>query len=141
MRAPSCLALMNSINTDLPSPPKLGQHRYASLPLIPITHFSGDFEDDEAYYLITEYVEGVGMSDLTEDQKAIVRQELESHLAALKTLLSKKWVGRQEPLFLRTGSYGGRTLTRGHYEPLAMRNSSSAITISPSRTSSSTQPH
>jgi serine/threonine protein kinase len=60
---------------------------------IPVPTVYCDFEDDEAYYLITEYVEGVGMSDLTEDQRAIVRQELESHLATLKTLQSKRMGG------------------------------------------------
>jgi serine/threonine protein kinase len=46
------------------------------------------FEDDGAYYLITEYIEGLGMSDLREEQKAAVREELQSQRAKLKTLRS-----------------------------------------------------
>jgi tRNA A-37 threonylcarbamoyl transferase component Bud32 len=40
--------------------------------VIPVPTVYFDFEDDDAYYLITEYVEGVSMSRLTEDQKAAV---------------------------------------------------------------------
>lgn len=52
-----------------------------------------DFQDDQAYYLITEYIEGVSMSDLSEDQKATVREELQKHLATLKTLKSNRLGG------------------------------------------------
>lgn len=41
---------------------------------VPVPTVYCDFQDDEAYYLITEYVEGVGMSELAEDQKATVRE-------------------------------------------------------------------
>ncbi|EEY19549.1 conserved hypothetical protein [Verticillium alfalfae VaMs.102] len=37
---------------------------------IPVPTVYCDFQEDEAYYLITEYVEGVGMSALSEDEKA-----------------------------------------------------------------------
>lgn len=60
---------------------------------IPVPTVYCDFEDDDAYYLVTEYVEGVAMSDLMEDQKAIVRAELEDHLATLKTLRSNRLGG------------------------------------------------
>ncbi|KAJ0164938.1 hypothetical protein CTA2_12808 [Colletotrichum tanaceti] len=57
---------------------------------IPVPKVYCDFEDDDAYYLITEYVEGVGMSELTDDQKAVVRKELEGHLTTLKNLKSNR---------------------------------------------------
>ncbi len=60
---------------------------------IPVPMLYSDFEDDGAYYLITEYVEGVNMRDLADDQKAVVRQELEGHLATLRTLRSKRMGG------------------------------------------------
>lgn len=57
---------------------------------IPVPRVYCDFEDDEAYYLITEYVEGVAMSELEEDQMAVVREELVRHLATLQTLKSNR---------------------------------------------------
>ncbi|KAG9254526.1 kinase-like domain-containing protein [Emericellopsis atlantica] len=53
---------------------------------IPVPTVYCHFEDDGAYDLITEYIEGVSMSELLEEQKALVREELENHLATLKTL-------------------------------------------------------
>ncbi|KAK4149177.1 kinase-like domain-containing protein [Chaetomidium leptoderma] len=55
---------------------------------IPVPLLFCDFEDDDAYYLITQYVEGVSMADLQDHQKAFVMIELEGHLAQLKTLRS-----------------------------------------------------
>ncbi|KAF4462084.1 kinase-like domain [Fusarium albosuccineum] len=55
---------------------------------IPVPTVYCHFEDDGAYYLITEYIEGVSMSELPEEQKAVVREELESQRAKLKTLKS-----------------------------------------------------
>lgn len=52
-----------------------------------------DFEDEDAYYLVTEYVEGVSMSRLIEDQKAIIREELQRYLATLQTLKSNRLSG------------------------------------------------
>jgi hypothetical protein len=49
-----------------------------------------DFEDDGAYYLIEEYIDGVGMSDLGENEKEIVRLELQTHLATLHALKSSR---------------------------------------------------
>ncbi|TPX14921.1 uncharacterized protein E0L32_005030 [Thyridium curvatum] len=57
---------------------------------IPVPQVYCDFEDDEAYYLITEYVEGVQMADLTDDQKVLVSKELQRHLETLQKLKSKK---------------------------------------------------
>lgn len=56
---------------------------------IPVPTILCDFEDDGAYYLITEYIEGVGMSELSEEQKKTVGGELLQHLATLQTLKSQ----------------------------------------------------
>lgn len=53
---------------------------------IPVATVHCDFEDDDAHYLVTEYIKGVNISDLTGDQKAIVHQQLQGHLATLQTL-------------------------------------------------------
>jgi aminoglycoside phosphotransferase (APT) family kinase protein len=55
---------------------------------IPVPTLLCHFEDSGAYYLITEYIEGVSMSELTEEDKAVVREELVSQIAKLKTLKS-----------------------------------------------------
>ncbi|KAI3317219.1 kinase-like protein [Xylariaceae sp. AK1471] len=60
---------------------------------IPVLRVHCDFEDEDAYYLVTEYVEGVSMSRLTDDQKAVVCDELQGHLATLKTLTSNRLGG------------------------------------------------
>ncbi|UNI20100.1 hypothetical protein JDV02_006224 [Purpureocillium takamizusanense] len=55
---------------------------------IPVPTVYCHFEDDGAYYLITEYIEGVSMSELSEAKKAVVYKELESQLSKLKMLKS-----------------------------------------------------
>ncbi|KAL1840079.1 hypothetical protein VTJ49DRAFT_814 [Mycothermus thermophilus] len=60
---------------------------------IPVPLLFCDFEDDDAYYLITEYVEGVSMAELPDEQKQVVTEELESYLAQLKTLRSNRLGG------------------------------------------------
>jgi serine/threonine protein kinase len=60
---------------------------------IPVPLLFCDFEDDDAYYLITEYIEGVSMADLPEHQKDVVVVELRNHLARLKTLKSNRMGG------------------------------------------------
>lgn len=60
---------------------------------IPVPTIYGSFEVDGSYFLIMEYVEGVGMSDLSEDQKKLVWSELNQHLATLQQLKSHKIVG------------------------------------------------
>lgn len=60
---------------------------------IPVPTVYCDFEDDDAYYLVTSYVEGVSMSSLPEHQKAVVQGELEIHLATLRTLKSNRLGG------------------------------------------------
>ncbi|RKK10871.1 hypothetical protein BFJ66_g14427 [Fusarium oxysporum f. sp. cepae] len=60
---------------------------------IPVPAVYRDFEDDEAYYLITEYIDGVNMADLSEEGKAIVQEELKGYLATLTTLKSSRLGG------------------------------------------------
>lgn len=60
---------------------------------VPVPSGRCHFEDDGAYYLITDYVEGVGMSDLEQEQKTTVRQELDVHVAKLRSLTSSRLGG------------------------------------------------
>ncbi|KAI1367471.1 kinase-like protein [Xylaria arbuscula] len=60
---------------------------------IPVPRVLCDFKDDDSYYLITEYVEGICMADLSDDQKAVVGIELQRHLETLKSLRSNKLGG------------------------------------------------
>ncbi|KAI6443470.1 hypothetical protein MCOR15_011223 [Pyricularia oryzae] len=55
--------------------------------------FIGHFEDDGAVYLITEFVEGIAMSELPENQRKEVEVEVEAHLQTLKQLKSSQWGG------------------------------------------------
>ncbi len=48
-----------------------------------------DFEDDEAHYLIIEHVQGVRISELLEEQKTTVVEEIKQYLVALKNLRSR----------------------------------------------------
>lgn len=60
---------------------------------IPVPTVYCHFLDDEAYYIVTEYVDGINMADLPEEQKPIVCEELERHRAKLKTLRSSRLGG------------------------------------------------
>lgn len=60
---------------------------------IPVPTIYCPLEDDDAYYLITEYVEGVGMSDLQDNQKSHVQREIETHLDKLKSSTSYRLGG------------------------------------------------
>ena len=78
---------------------------------IPVPTVYCHFEDDEAYYLIVEHVEGESMADLTEPQKAIVGEELKRHLATLRTLKSNRMGGPGGyiyPPLSRSSSHGTR---------------------------------
>lgn len=57
---------------------------------IPVPTLFGSFEIDGAYFLIMEYVDGVGMSQLSEDQKKVVRAELCQHMAVLREIKSSR---------------------------------------------------
>lgn len=55
---------------------------------IPVPRVLAHFMDDGAYYVITEHVDGPRMSELQEDQKIVVKAELERHLETLRSLKS-----------------------------------------------------
>ncbi|KAH7309076.1 kinase-like domain-containing protein [Stachybotrys elegans] len=55
---------------------------------IPIPRVYCHFEDDKAYYLMMEYIDGVSMSELPEERKAVVRGELDNCITKLKALRS-----------------------------------------------------
>lgn len=60
---------------------------------IPVPKVYSCFEDDEAAYLVTEFVEGVTMNHLSIEERKIVEAELERHLETLRGLKSKIWGG------------------------------------------------
>ncbi|TLS20312.1 uncharacterized protein PpBr36_11428 [Pyricularia pennisetigena] len=60
---------------------------------IPLPKLYACFEDDGVGCLMTEYVDGVGMDELTPEKKNVVIRELMEHLTTLKTLTSSKWGG------------------------------------------------
>lgn len=51
---------------------------------IPVPKLYCCFEDDQAVFLVTEYVEGVGMDDLENSQREIIRDELKKYLETLQ---------------------------------------------------------
>jgi serine/threonine protein kinase len=56
---------------------------------IPIPKLYCSFEDDGAVYLVMEYIEGVTMDQLNNDQRSVVEQELDLHCESLHKLRSK----------------------------------------------------
>lgn len=60
---------------------------------IPLPKLFACFEDDGAAYLITEYVDGVGMNDLDVKSQSVVAEELQRHMQTLKKLTSDTWGG------------------------------------------------
>ncbi|CAL5872007.1 uncharacterized protein PFLUO_LOCUS6264 [Penicillium psychrofluorescens] len=55
---------------------------------IPVPTLYGAFEVDDSFMLIIEHIDGVPMSRLSEDQKSVVRTEVEQHLATLRRIKS-----------------------------------------------------
>lgn len=55
---------------------------------IPVPTLYGAFEVDGSFMLITEYIDGVAMSQLPEDQKSVVKEEVLQHLATLRGITS-----------------------------------------------------
>lgn len=60
---------------------------------IPVPTVKAAFEDDDAFYLVMEYVEGVGMNELSDTEKAIVIKEVNEHLETIHSLRSSKLGG------------------------------------------------
>lgn len=46
------------------------------------------FEDDNAVYLVTEYIEGLAMRKLSQEDRKVAEKELEGHLETLRSLKS-----------------------------------------------------
>jgi serine/threonine protein kinase len=57
---------------------------------IPVPRLYHHFEHDGAYYVAMEYVEGVSMADLSENQKEVVAREIEVHLSTMHNIKSNK---------------------------------------------------
>lgn len=60
---------------------------------IPVPTVLCHFLDDDAFYIITEFVDGIIMAHLSDQQKPIVCEELERHIATLNTLRSSQLGG------------------------------------------------
>lgn len=79
---------------------------------IPVPRVYCHFEDDQAYYLITEYIQSVSMSELPEGQKAAVREELESQRAKLELDVLPSWwtIGNRHSSISGFATYTNGTL-------------------------------
>jgi tRNA A-37 threonylcarbamoyl transferase component Bud32 len=60
---------------------------------IPVPKVHCCFEDDEAVYLVMEYIEGVGMNELEPEQQKQVEKEVEGYLKEMRNLTSNRWGG------------------------------------------------
>lgn len=60
---------------------------------IPLPKLYVCFEDGGAAYLITEYVEGVGMNDLDAAKQEMIATELQAHMETMSKLQSNVWGG------------------------------------------------
>ena len=60
---------------------------------LPVPKIYCSFEDDQAVYLIMEYIDGVSMEQLTEHEQSLVRQELAQHLKNLHSMRSSRMGG------------------------------------------------
>ena len=55
---------------------------------IPVPTLYAAIDIDDSFVVITEYVDGVNMSDLSEDEKQIVQKEINQHLVTLQEIKS-----------------------------------------------------
>ena len=60
---------------------------------IPVPRVHCCFEDRGAAYLVMDYLEGVQMAELNEEDRTVVQQEVERHRETLRTLRSTQWGG------------------------------------------------
>lgn len=60
---------------------------------IPVPKLHCFFEDDQAAYLVMEYIEGVGMNQLNEQERKTVEKEVEIHMESMRKLKSRFWGG------------------------------------------------
>jgi serine/threonine protein kinase len=126
--------------------PKLGTKRLrkeaASLKLIqkstniPVPQLYDHFEHDGAYYIAMKYVEGVTMSNLSEDQKEVVAKDLEIYLSTMHTLTAKKIGGPSNLIILPTVSWRRQKIPYGIHHHITTKRMFSATWTSPSIMSS-----
>ena len=57
---------------------------------IPVPTVYGSFELGDSFFIITEYIEGVAMSQLSTNEKEFVYAEINKHLATLRSLISHR---------------------------------------------------
>ncbi|KND88014.1 hypothetical protein TOPH_07289, partial [Tolypocladium ophioglossoides CBS 100239] len=55
---------------------------------IPLPRLLGTWEDDGAFHFCTEWVDGVSMAELSQEGQEVVKQEVEQHVATLRSLRS-----------------------------------------------------
>jgi hypothetical protein len=67
---------------------------------IPLPAFASAFEDDGAMYLVMEFVQGVRMDELSEEDQKVVEKELLQHVETLKSLRSDTPGVPGEPLMI-----------------------------------------
>jgi hypothetical protein len=60
---------------------------------IPVPKLYYYFKDNEAVYLVIEYINGTRISELEEEKRKVIKKELELHLETLKKLKSRVWGG------------------------------------------------
>ncbi len=60
---------------------------------VPVPTLRAAFQDDEAVYIVTDYVNGVTMAELAVEERAKVAVEVERHLETLRSLTSDTWGG------------------------------------------------
>jgi hypothetical protein len=60
---------------------------------IPLPRLYACFEDDGTGCLVTEYVEGIGMNELSSEDQKVVAHELQRHMETMKKLTSENWGG------------------------------------------------
>lgn len=60
---------------------------------IPVPKLYGCFEDDQAVYLVTKYIEGVKMAELQPEQRKTIELELDGYVDTPRNLKSDVWGG------------------------------------------------
>ncbi|KAL2187932.1 hypothetical protein L209DRAFT_772336 [Thermothelomyces heterothallicus CBS 203.75] len=96
-REPGCWAVL--ADRKFFSLPKLFQY-LRERTNIPLPAFASAFEDDGAIYLAMEFVQGVRMDELSEDDQRVVEKELLQHVETLKSLRSDTPGVPGEPLMI-----------------------------------------
>lgn len=69
---------------------------------IPVPRLFASYQDDQAVYLVMEYIDGVSMAELSSEDRAIVEAEIAQHLETMRRLKSKTWGGPTNIVSLTT---------------------------------------